>query len=274
MPDVDQQALPTSNGHAATLHHDDQIVALIRVQADALEAKRAELQAALDEITPQLKRYEKALLAIQGEPLRKDRRDPETGELIPRAKPGPKPKGTVKVTGASAESIARNEAAIRQLAEDHEDITQVEVRAITGESSGASSLAFRALRERGTIRLARQDGNAKYFRLTRSAINNEPPTLDDLQNERAEDVTPSDTITKSRTARGVGVQTLREIEQTFRRLADEGDGEVRQADVTEALPISNSTVSLAFKMLVERDVIQWARDSGIDRYFVLVGGDA
>ena len=94
---------------------------------------------------------------------------------------------------ASEQSVERNEAAIRQLAEDHDDITQVQVRAITGESSGQSSLAFRELRERGVIRLARQAGNAKIFRLTRAALAGESPEslLDDMQNEHAEAVTPS-----------------------------------------------------------------------------------
>jgi hypothetical protein len=170
MPDTQQESLAASNGHAAT-NPDDAIIDGIRAQLDGLEARRAELQAQLDEITPQLKRYEKAMLAIMGEPLRKDRRDPETGEIV-RAKPGPKPKGTSQK--ASEESIERNVSAIRQLAADNDDFTQVDVRAITGEKSGQSSLAFRALRERGVIRLARQQGNAKYFRLTRAALNEQP----------------------------------------------------------------------------------------------------
>ena len=108
----------------------------------------------MDEITPQLRRYEKALLAIRGEPLRKDRREQQNDEQEPSA-PKAKAPGARGQT-ASDEGIARNLAAIRQIAADRDDFTQVEVRAITGESSGQSSLAFRALRDRGVIRLARQ----------------------------------------------------------------------------------------------------------------------
>lgn len=175
MSDVLQQSPAETNGRA-TLGADDEIVAAIRVQADALEARRVELQAQLDEITPQLQRYQKAIKAMQGEPLRQDRRDPETGELV-RAKPGAKPKAKAPMT-ASEESVVRNETAIRRLAEDHDDITQVEVRALTGESSGQSSLAFRELRERGVIRLASQKGNVKRFRLTRAALGSPESLLD------------------------------------------------------------------------------------------------
>lgn len=270
MPET-QQTLATSNGHAASLQHDDAIVAAIRVQADALEARRAELQEQLDEITPQLRRYEKAILALQGEPLRKDRRDPETGEIIPRAKPGPKPKAG-KTTSASEESIARNRAAIAQLTTEHEDFTQVQVRAITGESSGASSIAFKALREQGVIRLARQDGNAKYFRLTRAALTQplENLTLTPPEPRDEEPVARYGGTVPNRGDRKVGAQTLREVEQVFRQLAAEGDGEVRQVQVAEHLPISNTTVSVAFKQLADADVIQWERDSGPDKYFTLV----
>lgn len=253
---------------------DDGIAQAIQKQLDGLEAQRAELQSALDEITPQLQRYQKALKAILGEPLRVDRRDPETGEIVARKKPGPKPKNPgVKTATASEESIARNTAAIRQLSEDHDDITQVEVRAITGESSGASSLAFKELRERGIIRLARQDGNHKYFRLTRAALSQplENLTLTPAEPRDEEPIARYGGTSVPSKDRKVGAQTLREVEEVFRRLAAEGDGEVRQADVADQLPVSNTTVSVAFKQLVDSDVIQWERDAGIDKFFTLVG---
>lgn len=190
---VQQQTRPASNGHAASLHHDDEIVAAIRVQADALEARRQELQSQLDEITPALRRYQRAIASILGEPLTPQgvrKTDPETGEPV-RNKPGPKPgskqHGTKTGAGISEEALRNVEKAFRQVAADHDDVRQVDVRSLLDIKSGTAALAFRELRARGVIRLARVSGNNKYFRLTRGALNGEDPEtlLDDAQNELA-----------------------------------------------------------------------------------------
>ena len=81
---------PAENGRAPAALDDEQIVAAIRVQVDALEAQRAELQAQLDEITPQLRRYEKAMLAILGEPLRKEAAIPRPASSCHARSLGPK----------------------------------------------------------------------------------------------------------------------------------------------------------------------------------------
>ena len=66
--------------------------------------------------------------------------------------------------------MARIEAAVRQIAADRDDVTQVAVRAVTGDGSGATAMAFEALRARNVIRLVRREGNLKVFRLTREAL--------------------------------------------------------------------------------------------------------
>ena len=170
MSDVQQQALAQGNGHAASLSVDERIVEEIRAQADVLEARRAELQSQLDEITPQLQRYQKAIKAILGEPLRHQSVDPETGEPVERKKPGPKPgshRGGTTHAGVSEGQLAMVERVFRELATQRDDVRQVDVRTVTGLRSGSMALAFKELRNRGVIRLARVDGNNKYFRLTR-----------------------------------------------------------------------------------------------------------
>ena len=63
-----------------------------------------------------------------------------------------------------------------EFAEDHEEFRQVDIRTLPGidptvAKSSMMALAFEALRQEGVIRFARQDGNNKFFRLTRQAMN-------------------------------------------------------------------------------------------------------
>jgi hypothetical protein len=52
----------------------------------------------------------------------------------------------------------------------HDEFRQVDIRAVVGEKPGGSvTYAFELLRQEGTIRLARQQGTSKWFRLTREA---------------------------------------------------------------------------------------------------------
>lgn len=115
-----------------------------------------------DQIISELRTYEKALATLQGETRK------------------PKPKGQSRPVPAklSDERLAEIEAIIRAYAADHEEFRQVDVRSAHGVlesggtfSSGMSAMAFEELRQRNVIRVARQDGNSKYYRLTREALN-------------------------------------------------------------------------------------------------------
>jgi hypothetical protein len=152
---------PTANGSPG-LVGDDAIIAAIEQKRVGLYARAEELKAELAKITPELRRYEKAIMAIRGEPLGN-----------PQGKrPGPKPKtaaaGVAKKV--SEETIERTWEAIQQLAVDGDEFTQVQARAVTGDKSSTSSLAFEALRQDGRIRFARQQGLHKYFRLGSVAL--------------------------------------------------------------------------------------------------------
>lgn len=150
---------PAANG-APPLQSDQDIIAAMEAQRAALAVRETELMAELAKITPEVRRYEKAIKAIKGEPL---------GNPQGRTKtPGPKP--AKKGKGISPAGIERAREAIRVVAADNDEFTQVQVRAITGEKSSSTSLAFEALRQEGFIRFARQQGLHKYFRLTHSAV--------------------------------------------------------------------------------------------------------
>jgi ribosomal protein S25 len=255
-----------SNGHAPLLTGDESIIATIQVQVDQLEARRAELQAQLDEITPQLRRYEKAVTALRGEPLTKARPrvDPETGEVL-RQKPGPKPKGRT-TKGISDEIVAQVEQVFRELAIERDDVAQVDVRAKLGIGSGAAALAFAELRNRGVIRLAGQTGLRKNFRLTRAALNgdaptppDEPLTLDELQNAHVEAVSP---VTRMGTkAPQVSENRLEQILDAIRGLTKDGEP-TSQTDVANRTTVSSGTVTNAFFELQERGMIEFVRKDG------------
>lgn len=170
---------PQSNGHGPTPADEDaKMVASLRKRVEALAAQRDELQAQMDEITPHLRRYEKAILALEGQPINQHRQRSDDGE--PPSLTGPKrgrpagirPKG--KSGSISDERLVPIEQAVRDLAREQDDISQVAVRTRTGDNSGTMAIAFEVLRQRNVIRLVRQEGNVKVFRLTREALNAQP----------------------------------------------------------------------------------------------------
>ena len=115
------------------------------------------------QIVNELRTYEKALQALQSEPRKAGR---------PKGQARPVP------SKLSDERIAEIDAIVREYAVDHEEFRQVDVRSAHGKlegggtfTSGMSAMAFEELRQRNVIRVARQDGNSKYYRLTREALN-------------------------------------------------------------------------------------------------------
>src|SRR5215831_13188445 len=118
----------------------------------------------LDALRPELKRYERVLAQLSGEPT-------TTGKKRGR------PKGTghyTKGKGIGDERLEAIRQAVLHYARDHDEFAQVDIRAfagdgVTGGGSGIMTMAFEKLRQEGTIRFARQEGNRKMFRLTRQA---------------------------------------------------------------------------------------------------------
>ncbi|HEY1437400.1 MAG TPA: hypothetical protein VGG82_07845 [Casimicrobiaceae bacterium] len=122
------------------------------MNGDTIKVLRAEIA----ERKRELARYERALALLEGEPSA-----PANGSSAPaparkRAKP----------SKLGEERMAKVEAAIHEFAKDHDEFRQVDIRTVIDVTSGTTAMAFEQLRQAGTIRLARKDGNNKWYRLT------------------------------------------------------------------------------------------------------------
>jgi hypothetical protein len=74
------------------------------------------------------------------------------------------------------ERLDRIREIVLEYAADHEEFRQVDIRTQPGlegamVTSSVMTTAFNRLRQENVIRLARQEGNSKWFRLTREALN-------------------------------------------------------------------------------------------------------
>lgn len=150
---------PASNGSAETT---PEAVRLLREMIATRRTRAELLRAQLAEIEPELKRYERALALILDEPP-----PPGPGRGRP---PGGGKATRDKPSGLSAERLARVEEAVRNYAAEHDEFRQVDIRTVIDVTSGVTALAFEDLRQKGIIRLARAEGNNKWFRLTREAL--------------------------------------------------------------------------------------------------------
>jgi hypothetical protein len=149
---------PATNGHRP-LEGDEAIIAAMEAQSAAVRARAEELRAELERISPEVRRYEKAIAALRGEPL----------SAGGRPKASTAPKRPREGRGTSGAVVERIRVAILEFAADRDEFNQAEIRALTGDSSGKSSLAFEQLRQDGVIRLSRREGPRKWFRLTQGA---------------------------------------------------------------------------------------------------------
>jgi hypothetical protein len=145
----------------------DDVISNLRTAVVALEKQRDELQEQLTEADAEFKRAERALKVLLGERLGAGGR-PKNGESK-RIREVP--------SGLSEERIGELKAAIIRFVkeQDVEEFRQVDIRSQPGVSaavarSNVMANGFRILREDGFLRLARQDGNNKWFRLTREAL--------------------------------------------------------------------------------------------------------
>lgn len=116
-----------------------------------------------DKLVSELRTYEKALAAL-------------TGGGKP-ARPKNQGESRTKPSKLSEERIGEIEALVREYATDHEEFRQVDLRAAYSQlpsggtmTSGMSALAFEELRQRNVLRVARIEGNSKFYRLTREAL--------------------------------------------------------------------------------------------------------
>jgi hypothetical protein len=165
----DPAAATHASENGGTTHPDAEVITLLQSQVNARQVRIDELEVELRALTTEQRRYSKALAYLTGE--------------TPVAKPGPKgPRAdkpvatkTGGVKGLGAEKFAALRAAVMDYASDHEEFRQIDIRNIPGlepslTKSSMTATGFEALRQEGVIRLARQEGINKWYRLTRETL--------------------------------------------------------------------------------------------------------
>jgi len=153
-------AAAANGGTSAAL--DSQVVALLRTEVAQRQVRVDELAAELDELRPVLKRYQRVLAQLTGEP----------SAAKPRRKRG-RPRSATP--GVSDERLNEIKDAILKVTQRQDEFRQADILAEGRWGSGPVAIAFEHLRRENVIRLARQDprgvrGGGKWYRLTRKAL--------------------------------------------------------------------------------------------------------
>jgi hypothetical protein len=166
MPDREEPQMSDENGDAPALPQASEIALQLHALVTDRENALAKHDLVRDKIVTELRTYEKALAALTGEPKKAGR--PKQGQSGERTKP----------SKLSEERIGEIETLVREYAADHEEFRQVDLRAAYSQlpsggtmTSGMSALAFEELRQRNVLRVSRIEGNSKFYRLTREALN-------------------------------------------------------------------------------------------------------
>jgi hypothetical protein len=163
-------SFPRENGSAPLVPHAADIVQQLRNLIGERELRLAELDREREQVQAELKTYEAAIRPLTGEARKK------------KGRPGEQPKRTTP-SKLSPERLTEIEGFIRAYAADHEEFRQVDIRSEFGKfasgqtfTSGISAIAFNILGQEphNLIRVARVDGNSKYYKLTRSALRSQP----------------------------------------------------------------------------------------------------
>jgi hypothetical protein len=161
---------PAQNGSAPLLPHATEIVQQLRSLIGERELRLAELDREREQIHSELKAYEAAIRPLTGD-IRLKKRGRPAGQPTEAKRAVP--------SQVSPERLTEIEGFIRAYAQDHEEFRQVDVRSTYGKfaagqtfTSGIAARAFETLKQEphNLIRIARVDGNSKWYRLTNSAL--------------------------------------------------------------------------------------------------------
>src|SRR5262249_46981551 len=128
------------NGGTAQL--DSQLVTLLRGEVALRRARVDELTAELEQLRPELKRYERILAQLSD----------EAQDQPPRSQAAARPRGTHRPARISPERLEKVRRAILAYAADHDEFRQVDIRGIVDISSSVMTDAFVQLRQDHTIR--------------------------------------------------------------------------------------------------------------------------
>jgi hypothetical protein len=146
----------TDNGNATSWEPtDDELRSGLQARIDAGDMQVQHLLDEAKRIQDETYRYKRALRALDGP-------DP--------AKAKPKPKSTSAGTKIGEERMTKIKNEILRLAREKDEFRQVDVRSALDINSSVSATAFEKLRQEGFIRLARAEGNSKFYRLTKPAL--------------------------------------------------------------------------------------------------------
>jgi hypothetical protein len=156
----------SGNGRAHMTPHDDALINQINDAKGVLMVERERLMEEVADLDHSIKRYDKALKAL-------------TESWEPKAQPQKKVRNRTRETALAG--LARSESwpvlreQIIAFAREHEQVTQAEFRKYYDDdiTSGKASLAFELLRREDVLRVSGFDGNLKFFRLTKEALNAE-----------------------------------------------------------------------------------------------------
>jgi len=147
---------------------DDDLINEIHDRMGSLDVHRGYLLDQVADVERALKRYERALKALG---------DPAYATEPKQVKPNTHAAQRSAQQKASAmKSMARSDTwphlreAIIAYAHEHEEFRQVDFRDGYDITSSKSSTAFNLLREENVLRISRVDGNSKFYRLTKEAL--------------------------------------------------------------------------------------------------------
>lgn len=165
----DELSAAAQNGSAPMLPHAAEIVGQLRTLIEERTARLATLDHEREAIKAELHAYEAAIKPLTGEQPKRKRGRPKNGEQPVRA----------KESNFSPERLGAIKAVILEFAADHEEFRQVDLRSAYGTlpdggklTSGMTARAFEILRQEphNLLRIARVDGNSKFYRLTREGL--------------------------------------------------------------------------------------------------------
>ena len=131
---------------------------------DQVNQQRAALNTEIAEIDNEIKSFRQAAQRLRGEPLIK--------QSPPGSKRGPY-KQREGGTKLGQEAVDRIRDAVLLFARDHDEFRQIDIRNMPHAPTTKSSVTatgFEKLRQEGLIRLARKDGNNKFYRLTTEGL--------------------------------------------------------------------------------------------------------
>ena len=148
---------------ALTSSDEKEAIASVRRAVASRRERIRTLQLQVEKLTPELRRYERALSYLTGEPV--NYKPKKIGSKMEAMK-AKAPAGT-KLGDGRYEQMS---GWVLDFAREHEEFRQIDIRALHGMSSGASSQLFEMMRQRNVVRVARKSGNNKYYRLTSEGL--------------------------------------------------------------------------------------------------------